>query len=123
MRILARSNSVRAALGMVCFVAAFSYPVLAHPGRIGVVWDWPEFLIRNWVATHSIRYFHQLPLWNPYECGGMPLLAHPSSRVVTPLFALPLIFGPIVGLNLQIPAHLAIAWIGGFVLGEVLGRG
>ncbi len=106
---------------MVLFAAAFSYPVLRHLSNIGVVWDWPEFLIRNWVAYHSVRDFHQVPLWNPYECGGMPLLAHPSSQIMTPLFLLPLLFGPFVGLNLQIPAHLAIAWSGGYVLARTLG--
>src|SRR5690242_9141785 len=100
---------------MVIFAAAFSYPVLAHLGQIGVVWDWPEFLMRNWVAYQSVHNFHQLPLWNPYECGGMPLLAHPSSQIATPLFALPMLFGAFVGLNLQIPVHLAIAWSGGYL--------
>src|SRR5579875_812939 len=112
-----------AVIAMAAFAIAFSFPVLTHLGRIGVVWDWPEFLIRNWVAFHSLHDLHQIPLWNPYECGGMPLLAHPSSQIVTPLFALPMIFGPFVGLNLQIPIHLAIAWSGGYVLGRVLGMG
>jgi hypothetical protein len=108
---------------MVCFVAAFSYPVLARLRHVGVVWDWPEFVIRYWVAFHSVHHFHQLPLWNPYSCGGMPLLAHPSSQIMTPLFALALIFGPFTGMDLQIPVHLAIAWSGGYVLGRVLGMG
>jgi hypothetical protein len=109
--------------GMAAFTVAFSYPVLIHLGRIGVVWDWPEFLMRNWVAFYSLRHFHQVPLWNPYECGGMPLLAHPSSQILTPLFALQMLFGPFAGLDLQIPVHLAIAWSGGYVLGQVLGMG
>jgi hypothetical protein len=108
---------------MAVFTVAFSYPVLTHLGQIGVVWDWPEFLMRNWVAFQSLRNFHQIPLWNPYECGGMPLWAHPSSQILTPLFALPMLFGPFVGLDLQIPVHLAIAWCGGYVLGRVLGMG
>lgn len=112
-----------AVVGLLGFVLLFSYPTLSQLSRIGVVWDWPEFVIRNWVAFHTIHDMGQIPLWNPYECGGMPLLAHPSSQIVTPLFALPLFFGPFVGLNLQIPAHLAIAWTGGYALGWVLGMG
>jgi hypothetical protein len=118
-----RSEAVAVGFAAAVFAAVFSYPVLSGLGRIGVVWDWPEFLIRNWVAFHSVHQFRQFPLWNPYECGGMPLLAHPSSQIVTPLFALSLLFGPFAGLNLQIPAHLAIAWSGGYVLGKVLGMG
>src|SRR5581483_11243842 len=33
----------------------------------------------------------------------------------------PMLFGPFAGLDLQIPVHLAIAWSGGYVLGQVLG--
>src|SRR5579883_1236873 len=89
-----RREAALVILGALGFAAAFSYPILTDPSNIGVVWDWPEFLIRNWVACYSVRHFHQLPLWNPYECGGMPLLAHPSSQILTPLFVLPLVFGP-----------------------------
>ena len=110
-------------LAMLCFVVMFSYPVLSRLGHIGTVWDWPEFVIRYWVAYYSVYHFHQLPLWNPYSCGGMPLLAHPSSQIMTPLFLLPLLSGPFTGIDLQIPAHLAIAWSGGYVLGRVLGMG
>lgn len=109
--------------GLVVFMAAFSYPVLRALGTIGLVWDWPEFLIRYWAAYRSLHDFHQIPLWNPYECGGMPLLAHPSSQVLNPLFALALIFGPFVGLGLQIALDLAITWIGGYVLAQALGMG
>jgi hypothetical protein len=112
-----------AAAELIGFVVAFSYPVLIALGRTGYVWDWPEFQIRHWGAYSSLQNFRQIPLWNPYACGGMPMLAHPSSAVVTPMIILPLIFGPFVGLNLQIPAHLAIAWSGGYVMARVLGMG
>ena len=117
------SQTALAVAGLVCFTVSFSYPILKGLGRVGIVWDWPEFNIRNWVAFHSLKDLHQLPLWNPYQCGGMPLLAHPSSQIVTPLFLLTMLFGPFTGLNMQIPAHLAIAWAGGYVLARVLGIG
>jgi len=119
-----RRNQIAWAIaGLVCFITAFCYPLFIRLGNIGSVWDWPEFLIRYWAAFRSLHDFHQLPLWNPYECGGMPLLAHPNSQVLTPLFALPLIFGPFTGLDLQIAADLAIAWTGGYVLARSLGVG
>jgi len=118
-----RNQTAAATAALTGFVVAFSFPVLRGLPRIGVVWDWPEALIRHWAAYRSLHDFHQLPLWNPYACGGMPLLAHPQSHIVTPMFALPLLFGPFVGLNLEIPAHLAVAWAGGYVLAAVLGMG
>ncbi len=120
-RTVARSEVLIIGLGVCAFVAAFSYPTIAHLSRIGVVWDWTEYLQRNWVAFHSMSNFHQVPLWDPYACGGMPFLAHPESLVLTPLFALQLTFGPVVGLHLEVMAHIAIAWIGGYVLGSILG--
>ncbi len=122
-RSIGRSQTALAIAGLLIFMAVFSYPVLTGLGTIGLVWDWPEFLIRYWAAYRSLHDFHQIPLWNPYECGGMPLLAHPSSQVLNPLFGLALIFGPFTGLGLQIALDLAIAWTGCYVLARALGMG
>jgi len=108
-------------LGAAIFTYAFSYPVLAKLSFTGVVWDWSEKLSHAWATVNSIEAFHQLPLWDPYSCGGMPLFANPLFSGLTPWFGLDLIFGPIVGVNLQIPIHLAIAWAGGYVLARCLG--
>jgi hypothetical protein len=110
-------------LGAVCFAAAFSWPILGRLGRIGLADDWSEHLQPNWVAFYTISHFHQVPLWNPYRCGGMPLLAHPLSLCVSPTFLVQLIFGPFVGIDLQIPIHIAIGWIGGYLLATSLGMG
>ena len=120
---ITRSEALLVALGAAGFVCLFSYPTLRRLSGIGVVWDWAEFLQRNWVSFYSICKFHQIPLWNPYDCGGMPLLAHPTSAFLSPLFALQLVFGPLAGLHLQISAHLAIAWTGGYVLARIQSMG
>jgi len=116
-------EAVLVGLGAACFAAAFSYPTLEHLDRIGIVYDWGEHLQPNWAAFYTILHFRQIPLWNPYRCGGMPLLAHPLSPFVTPLFVLQLIFGPFVGVNLEIPVHIAIGWIGGYLLARSLEMG
>ncbi|HVH47833.1 MAG TPA: hypothetical protein VM925_36110 [Labilithrix sp.] len=36
----------------------------------------------------SISRWHELPLWNPYECGGVPLWDNPQSIVASPLVLL-----------------------------------
>ena len=51
----------------------------------------------------------------------MPLLGDPQSHFVTPWFLLTMLFGPVVGLHLQVIIYDAIAWSGGYVLGRVLG--
>jgi hypothetical protein len=45
------------------------------------------------VAAQSLLRFHQLPLWDPYYCGGMYLLGTPQARFVSPTFVLSLLFG------------------------------
>jgi hypothetical protein len=123
LRAIMSGQALIAVVGLLSFVLLFSYPTLSRLSHIGVVWDWPEVLQRNWAASYTVAHFHQLPLWNPFACGGLPLLAHPLSQVLTPLFALPVTFGANVGLLLQIPVHLAIAWTGGYVLASILGMG
>lgn len=109
--------------GAILFGLAFGYPILEHLSLVGGFYDFDLTLELHWVAVHTVASFHQLPLWNPYKCGGMPMLANPQSRIVTPFFALSLLFGPFVGLNLEIPLHLAIGWGGGYVLARVQGLG
>jgi hypothetical protein len=72
-------------------------------------------------AYRSIVKYHQLPLWNPWKCGGTPLLSNPQARILNPFFPLSLLFGPAVGMHLEVPLHLAVAWAGGYVLGRVQG--
>ena len=107
------------ALGSLAFGLFFSYPVLAHFSQAGQVWDWDLFQALAWVSYRSAAHYHQVPLWNPYLCGGMPMLADPSSRIATPFFLLHLLFGSTAGGHLEIPLHLAIAFAGGYVIGRL----
>ncbi len=85
-------------------------------------WGDPDlFAALRWVPYYTLSHFHQLPLWNPYKCGGMPMLGNPESAIVTPflLFYLPL--GLVPGMLLEVYLHLALAFVGGYVLGRELG--
>src|SRR5580704_4915301 len=108
-------------LAALVFGAVFSYPLVLHLGVLSSFWDW-DFLMQLALATHtSIVKYHQLPLWNPWKCGGVPLLGDPGARVLNPFFPLTLLFGPAIGVHLEVPLHLAIAWAGGYVLGRIQG--
>jgi hypothetical protein len=110
-------------VGAAAFTVVFTYPIIRNLSQIGVVWDWSEKLSHVWTTVTSIKTFHQIPLWDPFSCGGMPLLANPLFPGLTPWFGLDLLFGPVVGVNLQIPIHLAIAWTGAYVLARCVGMG
>jgi hypothetical protein len=109
------------ATGAILFGLAFASPVLARFSGIGVVDDWNRLLDMQWVPFYTVSHFHQIPLWNPYECGGVPMLGNPQSRFLSPFFLLHLLFGPVIGFHLEIILHLAIAWSGGYVLARVQG--
>lgn len=100
--------------------ALFCLPLLRRLGVIGVRHDWDLSLDMDWIPYITVVHFHQLPLWNPYKCGGIPMLGNPQSRIVTPFFLLHLAVGAVIGLQLEVPLHFALAWAGGYVLGRVL---
>jgi hypothetical protein len=109
------------ALGAALFGMLFSYPMLLRLAQPSEQNDWDFEGELHWVPYHVVTYFHQFPLWDPYKCGGLPMLGNPQSRFLTPLFILHLIFGPMIGMHLEVTFHLAIAWAGGYVFARLLG--
>ena len=85
--------------------------------------DWDLFTELRWTPYLEVTEYHQVPLWDPYRCSGLPLLGYAESEFLTPWFILSLLFGPFVGADLEILIHLAIGFAGGYVLGRVLGLG
>ena len=83
--------------------------------------DRDMFAQLRWVPYYSLVHFHQLPYWNPYKCGGMPMLGNPESGIVTPFILLYLLFGLNPGMLLEVYLHVAIMFAGGYVFGRELG--
>jgi hypothetical protein len=44
-------------------------------------------------AVDAVRRFGELPLWNPWYCGGLYALGAPQSRFASPTFLMSLLFG------------------------------
>jgi len=107
-------------LGAIAFAIVFCWPLLGNLSTPGTMMDWDLSLEFLWVACRTILKYHQLPLWNPYKCGGMPMFANLQAHISMPFFLLPLIFGPFLGAHLEVIVRLAVAWAGGYVLGRVL---
>jgi hypothetical protein len=83
--------------------------------------DRDMFTQLRWVPYYTLTHFHQLPFWNPYKCGGMPMLGNPESAIVTPFLLLYLVFGLIPGMLLEIYLHVVIMFAGGYLFGRELG--
>ena len=57
----------------------------------------------------TLALHHELPLWNPYACAGMPQLASPQSSTLSPLTALVVLFGTPLGYRLGVTVGLLTA--------------
>ena len=137
----ARREIKQLVLPSLAFAFVFLYPILCDSSLTGPgigAWlirpqlahftaipsdgaDRDLFLQLRWVPYYTLAHFHQFPFWNPYKCGGMPMLGNPESSIVTPFLLLYLIFGLIPGMLLEIYLHVAIMFAGGYVLGREFG--
>ena len=86
----------------------FCYPITRDLQNIGY-WDWDHHLFNHQVPIVSLKLFGQLPLWNPYYCGGHVLWQNPQVRFFTPMFIFHLFFGPVLAIKIEIILHYFIA--------------
>lgn len=63
-------------------------------------------------ARRSLLEFHQLPMWNPWIAGGVPLFANPQFGFISIQMITTLIFGSIFGYKLALIIYLAIGFMG-----------
>jgi hypothetical protein len=87
----ARPSARLAFFALVTLVA--TWPLLATADSLNDFRDSQYFTLFEDAARLTVARFHQLPLWNPYYCGGTYLLGTPSARFVSPTFLLTLAFG------------------------------
>lgn len=93
----------------------FAAPMLAGLENWGAL-DWDFQLHQHAASRISLVDYGELPFWNPYNRSGVPLLAHPESRVLAPLFGLHLLLGELLALKLEIVLHLLLGMLGTHVL-------
>jgi hypothetical protein len=74
--------------------AALVWPILQDAARINEFRDVHHLFLYERSAIDTIRHFHELPLWNPYYCGGFDAVGAPQTRFLSPTLLLGLWFGP-----------------------------
>ncbi|HEA47192.1 MAG TPA: hypothetical protein ENH97_02135 [bacterium] len=99
----------------------FLSPILSHIDYWGIH-DWDP-IASEVLATprDSILKYGQWPLWNPYLGGGEPSLGSVVNFYLSPLFALILLFGPVVGIKLLAIVSMVIGLVGMFKLAREWG--
>jgi hypothetical protein len=117
-----REGALVGGVGLL-FGALFTYPVWSQWSAQPLANDWDGHLQVYGAAAQTLATYHQLPVWNPWECGGSPLLANPESHVFTPFVFLEALLGAVGGVKLEVLLHLALMVVGGYLLGREVGLG
>ncbi len=115
-----KSNLILAFLVFLFLAVLFTAPVYDNQDMWGQK-DWDQFVMWNAVPHRTIREFGQFPLWNPYVNGGNVMLAHPQSAFLSPFFIFVLMFGPYLGLKIQITVHVFLGLWGMYLLAKHYG--
>ncbi len=108
------------AAGTLVLSGAFVHQFLRYPSDLfGGDWLQMQFY---WEAPRQVvlRY-GQIPLWNPFYCGGNLLLAHPNTQILTPFFGIALLVGTSLAYRISLVLHLTLGVFGMERLGRDLG--
>lgn len=92
----ARAVAARVPWRLAVFAAVAlcaSWPLLATAPALDEFRDAHVLAHYEAAAREALLRWHQMPLWDPYYCGGMYLLGTPQGRFVSPTFLFTLLFG------------------------------
>lgn len=67
--------------------------LLTAPHRLAWFHDEHYWFAHDEAARTTISTYHQLPAWNPFYCGGIPLLASPQDASLSPESLLKIVLG------------------------------
>jgi len=85
--------------------------------------DWDQHIFYHAVPRLTILEYRQIPLWNPYHCGGSPLLAYPQSYLLSPAFLISLILGVIPGVKIEMLVFSIVGLYGAYLVSRFYGLG
>jgi hypothetical protein len=109
------SSTLLVAFALLLGVYAWSMALDAYPHT--VAGDGPFFHEMLEAMRASFGRFHELPLWNPYQCGGIPLWDNPQGIGASPLAWLLLAFTDTThAIAYWFVAHAAIGFLCMWVL-------
>ncbi|MCX7016401.1 MAG: hypothetical protein NTW86_28230, partial [Candidatus Sumerlaeota bacterium] len=110
-------------LAAVCLYGKLILPARPYPVHSLISFDIRNEYYPNLVLISDTLRDGTIPLWNPYEHGGFPLICDPQSQLwfpVTWLVALTVGYSFFV-LQTQLWATFAVAGMGGYAFGRALG--
>ena len=94
----------------VALSAAFCWPLFSNPAAAGSG-DWDQHLF-YYASVLRNAAFGQLPLWNPWYCGGNVLWANPQVSLISPVYLLALVMPLALAMKLNIVGHYVLGCVG-----------
>src|SRR6516162_3197650 len=64
------------------------------------------------IGKATFHNFGEWPLWNPYDCRGIPMWDHPEGMISSPLLFLMLPLGSLVTMILWNVIHMTVGFVG-----------
>lgn len=97
-------------------------PYFTQLDRIATMGDVQRALVYRGVAREALLVRGEVALWEPYLCGGEPLLANMESAQLDPFFLLVLALGENAGVRLSVAMTLVIGFVGAYALARRYGQ-
>lgn len=88
--------------------------IVAYPGT--AVLDGRYFHHQFEIAKAAVRRYHELPLWNAFDCHGIPMWDHPENITGSPIFWLTLPLSATATLIVWHIIHCAMGFVGMWLL-------
>ena len=99
-----------AGLGLLLALWVWGVIIARYPASGGG--DGPFFFRLVEAAKISVSRWRELPLWNPYECGGVPLWDNPQSIISAPLVLLLQPFDTATTIGVWVMLHVTAGFVG-----------
>lgn len=90
------------------------------PYSFGFSHDWTFFTHHATEAYDTIARYGQIPIWDPYYCGGIPALGNLQSEASSPDFLATLPFGLFVGLRVRFVLLIVLGMEGAYRYARLL---
>ena len=78
------------ALGLLFAIVVWLPMLRAYPKT--AIWDGHGFFFNVEISRAAWKQYHEMALWNPFDCRGVPQWDHPENITASPLFFLTLPF-------------------------------
>jgi len=114
---IARWTAILALTGGATAISGEVFRCLECLGK----YDWDYYFFQAASIYRSVVEFREIPLWNPWYMGGVPVVGNFQSLFPSPWFVIDLAVGPFMAIKLKIVAHYVIGVLGMYWMSRQLG--